>query len=71
MKGYKGDYCGRTDYKAGGKGGVKSEVKGGIPPGIKSTSQDSTKKQVVSNIDAGDKGIPPMGQNPSAKAPLD
>lgn len=71
MGDYKGNYKGRSDYGPGGKGGVDSNAKGGIPPGIKSTSSESTKKSVSSNIDAGDKGIPPFGQNPTAKAPLD
>lgn len=71
MNGYKGDYCGRSDYKAGGKGGVDSNAKGGIPPGIKSTSSENTTKQVSTNITAGDKGIPPKKGPGSSPAPLD
>ncbi len=71
----KGNYCGRTDYGPGKKGEFVSDTsKGnkGVPPGKKTAgSQSVTKGGVETNYDAGDKGIPPMNANPTAKAPLD
>lgn len=73
--GSKGNYCGRSDYGPGKKGGfVADYAKGdkGIPPGKKTNGgQSTTKGGVESNYNAGDKGIPPMNAKPSGKAPLD
>lgn len=74
MGDFKGNFRGRSDYKARGKGSTESCTEDGdkgIPGGINQHVDSDLKKGVDTTITHGDKGIPPMNVNPTAKPFLD
>jgi hypothetical protein len=71
----KGNFKGRSDYDSGrpkkGVDSIPDMGDKGIPSGISTSKEYVEKKSTQFPQEAGDKGIPPMKANPTAKAPLD